>query len=141
MLIYFFTNSKVSYLNLPTQGVGWVGWALGLKVLVLGSTGCALQFESCYLHFEKNFLGQRFTLSWAHPARTVISFWLKVLRIHCARAKKKRPFNGIVLEISPLTGAKNISWSISKTTGILPLLPFLYFICLLCWPKVKGNKL
>ena len=50
-----------------TQGVGRVGQVLDLKVLVLGSTGYASQFESCYLHFENNIMGQRFTPSWAHP--------------------------------------------------------------------------
>ena len=54
-------------------GVGRVSWAFGLKEIVLDSTEYAPQFESCYLHFEKNFLGQRFTPSWAHPPQTVIN--------------------------------------------------------------------
>ena len=54
-------------------GVGRVSWVFGLKVLVLDSTEYASQFESYYLHFENNFLGQRFTLSWVHPTQTVIN--------------------------------------------------------------------
>ena len=37
----------------------------------------------------KEFMDQHFTSSWVYLARTVINFWLKALRIHSARAKKK----------------------------------------------------
>ena len=73
-----------------SDGVGRVDWALSLKVPVLDSIRCAPQFESCYLYFEKIFLSQRFIPSWAHSARTVISFQLKVLRKHCGKLKKQK---------------------------------------------------
>ena len=81
LLLITFSLSRVEkrYMT-QTQWVSRIGWALGLKVLVLGLTGCAPQFESCYLLFEKNFLGQRFTPSWVHPTRTMINLWLKVWR-------------------------------------------------------------
>ena len=38
--------------------------------------------------FWKISLGQWFTPLWAHPSQTMISIWLKVLRINCAKKKK-----------------------------------------------------
>ena len=103
---------------LLTQGVGRVGWALGLKVLVLGSTECVPQFESCYLHFEKNFLGQRFTPLWAHQARTMISLWLKSLRKHCGKKKKKKKISDTQVPRDLLI-SKNLGSSTSCKTQLL----------------------
>ena len=101
---------------LLTQGVGRVGWALGLKVLVLGSTGCVPQFESCYLHFEKNFLGQRFTPLWAHQARIMISLWLKSLRKTLWETKKKNSDTQVPRD---LLISKNLGSSTSCKTQLL----------------------
>ena len=53
--------------------VGQIDWILGLKVIVLDSIGCALQFEFYYLYFEMNFIGQRFIPSWTNSMQTVIN--------------------------------------------------------------------
>ena len=53
MIVSYKSNVTLVTTLLLTQ-VGWSNdWTLGLKVLVLGLIGRALQFEFGYLHFEK----------------------------------------------------------------------------------------
>ena len=53
MIVSYKSNVTLVTTLLLTQ-VGWSNdWTLGLKVLVPGLIGCALQFEFGYLHFEK----------------------------------------------------------------------------------------
>ena len=69
---------------------GWLsGWAFGLKVVVLSLIRSSL-VQVQVLALWKNSLGQRFTPLWAHLLWTVISHWLKVLRKHCGKTKKKK---------------------------------------------------
>ena len=96
-MIILYSAAKIPNKFHLIQGIHLLGvnfWALDLKVLVLDSIGCASQFESYYLHFEKNFLGQRFTSSWAYLMRTVISLQLKILKKHGEKPKKKKKLLG-----------------------------------------------
>ena len=49
----------------------------------------------------KKLSGQQFTPLWIHLLRTMISLWLKALRIHYAKAKQKRSIKEIVHQTNP----------------------------------------